>query len=76
MLTMLRGKGQWLVVDWPTSCRDFPVDLTHARLRDQLPDNPFKLDPPPLLVASCSRRKDARAIIKMGRRDEILFYGV
>ena len=75
-LTLLRGKENWLVVDWPTTRQDFPVDLTHARLRDQLPADPFALDPRPLVVASCDKRKDARAIVKMGRRDEILFYGV
>ncbi len=77
MFTMLRTNRHWIVVDWPSICKDFPIDLSQSceRRGESLPDNIFELDPPPLLIAECDRREDSRALVRLARNGgEIRFF--
>jgi hypothetical protein len=70
-------QGVWLVVDWPTIRQDFPVDLTQScqRRGEPLSNDIWDFDPPPLFIASCARREDARALVKLARNGgDIRFY--
>jgi len=80
MFTMVRRfnkqKYEWLVVDWPTTSPDFPIDLTEScnRRGEEMPDNIFDIEPPPLLVACCSKRDEARQLVRLARNGDIHFF--
>lgn len=77
MFTLLKGIGKWFVYDWPTTDENFPLDLSQSceRRGERLTKEVFEGECSPLLIAECSRRQDARAIVKLARNGgEIRFY--